>query len=77
VQSAPNSTLARDFEIRLRLFHKVFNRTVENFHAMFTDATENHARVANELLQRAASELPRPRSSVVTFLSATLIAQTK
>jgi hypothetical protein len=74
VQSAPNPTLARDFEIRRRFFHKVFNRTVENFHAMFTNAYEKHARVANELLQRTASEVPRSRRSVVTFLSATHVA---
>jgi chitin disaccharide deacetylase len=54
VQSASKSILARDFEIRPRLFHKVFNRTVENFHAMFTNGGEKRARVANELLQRTA-----------------------
>jgi hypothetical protein len=41
---------------------------------MFTNAYEKRARVANELLQRTASEVPRSRRSVVTFLSATHVA---
>jgi hypothetical protein len=74
VQSGLNSILSRDFDLRRRHFHTVFNRTVENFHATFKKIREFLAHVAKELLWPATPRVVSFPASVVTFLPAGRLA---
>jgi len=49
VQRGLSSSLARDFDLRPGLFHKVFNSSVENFHEEFIAIFQLRANVAREL----------------------------
>jgi hypothetical protein len=51
VQSAFRTAFAAQFRCERRDFHKLFNKTVENFHALFTERHLSYSDSATQLRQ--------------------------
>jgi hypothetical protein len=58
VQRGLSLSLARDFDLRPGLFHKVFNSSVENFHEEFIAIFQLSENVAHELRWLVKSRRP-------------------